>query len=89
MRCFWLVVGTGTGPFFGAGGVLFEALLGDQDGVRHLLGGSPGEGAIEAGNVDASVAHLRLDGGVHGGEEFIAELVEDAVDVEVGQQWLR
>ena len=63
----------------------FEAFVGDEDGVGDFLGGGSGKGAVEARDVDAALAHLGLDGGVHGGEELVAELVEDAVDVDVGQ----
>lgn len=64
--------------------MFFEAAVGDADGVWALAGGGAGEGAEELVGVDASVVEFAVDGGVHGGEEFFAELVEDLVYIEVG-----
>ena len=80
------VVGADAGAFLGADGVGFETLVGDLDGVRHLLGGGAGEGSEETLDIDATVAELAVDRLVHGGEEFVAKLVEDLVDVDVGQK---
>ena len=78
-----LVFGAGLGAFAGSLACLANALVGDLHGVGHLFCSGSGEGAIEAGHVDAAVAHLGVYGGVHRGEEFVAKLVEDAVYVEV------
>ena len=81
-----LILAGRVGPFLRFGGILLDAFVGDGDGVRDLLGGGAGEGAVEPGDVDATLTQLGLDGGVHGGEELIAELVQNAVNVDVGQQ---
>lgn len=83
-----LVFAGRSGAFFWLGGVGLEAFVRNEHGVRDLLGGSAGKGAVEAGDVDAALAHLGFDGGVHGGEKLVAEFVEDAVDVDVGQRAL-
>ncbi len=75
------------GTLLGANGIGFNALVGDLDGVRHLLGGGAGEGAVEPLDIDTAVAHLGIDRLVHGGEKFVAELVEELVDVDVGHSY--
>jgi len=78
-----LFVGSGLGAFAGSDAGFAYALVGDLHGVRHLLGGGSSEGAKETGYIDSAVAHLGVDGSVHRGEEFVAKLVEDAIDVKV------
>ncbi len=75
------------GTLFGANGIGFNALVGDLDGIGHLLRGRAGEGAVEPLDIDPSVAHLGIDRLVHGGEKFVAELVEELVDVDVGHSY--
>lgn len=79
-----LVFVANAASLLGADGVRFDAFLRDLDGVGHLLGGGSGERAEEPLNIDAAVAHLGVNRLVHCGEEFVAEFVEDLVDVQVG-----
>ena len=78
-----LIFGAGLGAFAGSLAGLADALVGDLHGVRHLFGGGSREGTIETCDIDPAVAHLGVYGGVHRGEELVAKLVEDAVDVEI------
>ena len=80
-----LLVGAGAAAFVGTDGVGLDTLVGDEDGVGDLIRGGAGEGAVELGDIDAAAAELALDGGVHGGEELVAKLVEDFINVDVGQ----
>ena len=80
-----LFFGAGLGAFAGALARLTDAFVGDLHGVRHFFCGGSRERAIQACDVDATVPHLGVYGGVHRGEEFVAQLVEDAVYVEVRQ----
>jgi hypothetical protein len=81
-----LVGGGGFAAFVAADTVLLDALLGDLDGVGAFSGGGAGEGAEELGDVDAAIVELAVDGLVHGGEEFLAEFVEDLVYIDVGHE---
>lgn len=61
----------------------FDALIRHLNGVGHLFRGGAGEGSVETLDIDAAIPHLRVDCLVHGGEQFVAEFVEDLVDVEI------
>jgi hypothetical protein len=70
---------------FGPCHVGIDALVGDADRVAALAGGGAGEGAVELLDIDAALTQFALDGSVHGRKQLGAQLVQDLVDINVGQ----
>ena len=79
--------------FFGFAGFcrgdLGDAFFGDTLRCGAFAGGGAGEGSVEAIDIDGAFADFALDSGMHGGQKLGSQFIQQLVDVDVGQTFLR
>jgi hypothetical protein len=80
-----LLVRTWFGAFARSRRALANAFLRDLHRVRHFLGSRTWKRPIQTRNIDATLPQFGLHGGVHRGEQLVAQFVQDSIDVQIGQ----